>query len=435
MALTPLDIETAAPGKLHDGEGLYLDKRSASSASWLYKFVWKGKADEVGLGALKKIPAPKARELRVWCEGELAAGRNPRESRSATKAAAVREREEELAERRSAVGLHELVKANLGKIAKRARTANVQQAWLYMMSPANIGALATMQAKDITRDDVIAVMEPMFSEKPRMAQVTLMRLALVLRWAHVNDMIRTPGWTNPAEWRGNLEHKMEVKAHTSKPHRALDPHDVPQFIANLRAVGGMKALALEWVVISATRSTEARQARWDEINERDNCWVVPVERLKVKNVGEAAAPDHRVPLTTRHHEILAAARALGTGGEKIFGSVENRWRNTGTAIAAKTVLDLAKELGGDITVHGMRASFATWAEGQTTEIDLGGLKQEIQIYKDELIEGCLAHVVGSKARRAYRRSDQLELRRHVMAAWAAYCGSACEPAAVDKLAA
>jgi hypothetical protein len=38
-----------------------------------------------------------------------------------------------------------------------------------------------------------------------------------------------------------------------------------------------------------------------------------------------------------------------------------------------------------------------------------------------LIETALAHVIGDKAEQAYRRSDALERRRDLMAAWERYC--------------
>ena len=39
----------------------------------------------------------------------------------------------------------------------------------------------------------------------------------------------------------------------------------------------------------------------------------------------------------------------------------------------------------------------------------------------EITETALAHIIGDKAKQAYRRSDALEKRRRLMEAWAAYC--------------
>jgi integrase len=60
------------------------------------------------------------------------------------------------------------------------------------------------------------------------------------------------------------------------------------------------------------------------------------------------------------------------------------------------------------TVHGFRSTFRDWC-GEATN------------FPREIAEAALAHVVGDKTERAYRRGDALEKRRELMDAWAAYC--------------
>jgi len=60
------------------------------------------------------------------------------------------------------------------------------------------------------------------------------------------------------------------------------------------------------------------------------------------------------------------------------------------------------------TVHGFRSSFRDWAGN-------------VSNFPREITETALAHVVGDKAERAYRRSDALEKRRKLMEA------NYCEP--------
>ena len=60
-------------------------------------------------------------------------------------------------------------------------------------------------------------------------------------------------------------------------------------------------LALEFMVLTATRSNEVRGAACDEV-ELD-VWTIPADRMKVKR-------EHRVPLSGRAFEILEEARKL-----------------------------------------------------------------------------------------------------------------------------
>jgi integrase len=67
---------------------------------------------------------------------------------------------------------------------------------------------------------------------------------------------------------------------------------------------------------------------------------------------------------------------------------------------------LMRRMGfGEFTVHGFRSAFKDWASNETD-------------FADELSEEALAHLVGSKVRRAYRRGVALERRRALMDAWA-----------------
>ena len=70
----------------------------------------------------------------------------------------------------------------------------------------------------------------------------------------------------------------------------------------------------------------------------------------------------------------------------------------------------------NITTHGFRSSFSTWAHEHTN-------------YNSHVIELSLAHTVGSAVERAYRRTDLFEQRRRLMDEWARYC---TQPAPVER---
>jgi len=75
-------------------------------------------------------------------------------------------------------------------------------------------------------------------------------------------------------------------------------------------------------------------------------------------------------------------------------------------------LMLLRRMGrGDLTAHGFRATFKTWASERTS-------------FQNEVVEAALAHVTGSKVEQAYQRGDMFEKRRRLMQQWATFCTTA-----------
>ena len=69
---------------------------------------------------------------------------------------------------------------------------------------------------------------------------------------------------------------------------------------------------------------------------------------------------------------------------------------------------LAKYGHSDLTVHGFRSTFSSWAAARTP-------------FPFEVREASLAHLVGNKTQRTYQRDDLLEKRRLLMEQWAKFC--------------
>jgi integrase len=215
----------------------------------------------------------------------------------------------------------------------------------------------------------------------------------VLDWAKVREY-RTG--ENPARWKGHLDKLLPARAKIQRVahHPALAYAKLPAFMAELRAMDGVKARALEFLVLTAARTGDIIGARWSEIDLQARQWIVPAGRMK-------AAREHRVPLSDRAHAIL---EAIPRDSDFLFPG-----ERAGKAISARAMPGVLYALRGDgATVHGFRSSFRDWAGNETN-------------FPRELAEQALAHVAGDATERAYRRSDALAKRRKLMDAWAAYC--------------
>ncbi len=175
--------------------------------------------------------------------------------------------------------------------------------------------------------------------------------------------------------------------------------DLPGFVAKLREREAVAAVALEFAILTATRTGEVLGARWEEIDIDAKVWTIPAERTK-------AAREHRVPLSEPALAILGRVNEAKVSNFVFPGQRADR------PLSAMALEMLLRRMGvEDATVHGFRSAFRDWAGNETH-------------FPRELAEHALAHVIGDKAEQAYRRSDALERRRELMDAWARHCEGA-----------
>jgi integrase len=246
----------------------------------------------------------------------------------------------------------------------------------------------------IAHADVLAVLEPIWFEKPDTARRVLQRMELVFKSAILRGQRRD---ASPCI---GIVQELGTQHRHVQHLRALPYGEVPAFIAALRACGAepVTKLAFEWLILTATRSGETRGARWSEIDEREALWTIPKGRRGDRR-------EHVVPLARRCLEILAEARALNPKTNLLFPSpvtgVELSDRALAKALRGFDVADRA-------TAHGFRSSFRDGA----TEHDK---------VREVVAEAALAHAVRDKTEAAYRRSIYLAERRELMARWARYC--------------
>lgn len=92
--------------------------------------------------------------------------------------------------------------------------------------------------------------------------------------------------------------------------------ELPDFIARLRECEGVAALALEFTILTASRTGEVIDAKWSEFDLESRLWTVPAGRMK-------AAREHRVPLNDRALAIIRTMAEFRTG-EFVFAGPRGR---------------------------------------------------------------------------------------------------------------
>lgn len=338
----------------------------------------------MGLGAADVVSLAEARNLRDEARRVLASGVNPIEAR----------REAELVE---------TGKPTFGKCAddflaaKSSEWRNEKHRAQWAMTLTKYAEpLRSKQVDEIDTEAVLEVLTPLWQRTPETASRLRGRIEVVLDAARARGFIPR-NEANPARWRGHLDKLLPKRSKLARGHHAAMPYaEVPAFIARLREREALAALAMEFTILTAARSGEVLEARWNEIDVAGKVWTVPAIRMK-------AGREHRVPLAGRVLEILERLSETRTG-EYVFPG-----QRAGRPLSNMSMEMVLRRMGAnDVTVHGFRSAFRDWAGNETH-------------FAREVAEAALAHVVGDKAEQAYRRGDALEKRRELMEAWSRYC--------------
>ncbi|HEV2517145.1 MAG TPA: tyrosine-type recombinase/integrase [Devosia sp.] len=254
-----------------------------------------------------------------------------------------------------------------------------------------IGKLAVDQ---IELSHIIKILEPIWSTKPTTAGKVRGRIERVLDWCRVEG--HRPDGPNPAEWKGNLEHRLPPLARVlDVEHRVAVPwRDVPKVFARLTAFETTPSGLLQFIMLTAARYGEAANMMWDDVDLDAGVWTVPADALKSRR-------EHRVPLSPAAVDIL-----LREAGNRERLGLVFRGRSPRRPVSDPTLRKLLRKFSGitDADVHGLRSSFRDWAADTKRS--------------REAAELSLAHVIAGGAEAAYWRSDLLDERRELMGDWA-----------------
>lgn len=376
-------------GRHADGAGLYLSVSNSDGITrrrWVLLFRWAGKTKEMGLGSATTTSLAAARTSAANARAEIKAGRNPINERH-------RLEQKKLVDPTFA----EVAAAYHSAKSHEWRSSKLRRHWL---SPLNRHArpLLLKRVREISTEDILEVLRPIWLEKPEMAARVRARIEVVIDASRARGHI-SPTEANPARWRAHLSHLLPKRKKLSRGHHAaLAYQEAPEFIKNLRERYGMAALALEFLILTATRTSEVLGAMWTEIDLDSRTWTIPASRMKSNR-------PHRVPLSSRAVQILYLLTRVRKG-DLVFPRSKDSWQLSNMAMT----MCLRRMKINNVTVHGFRSTFRDWA-GDTTE------------FPAELSEAALAHVAGDETERAYRRGDALERRRVLMDEWGKYLES------------
>jgi integrase len=374
-------------------QGLYLQVSKQGTKSWLYRYTspLTKTRREMGLGSFNFVSLAQARQYATDGKRLVINGEDPIEERK---------KEQIKIQLKQARNLtfKEIAEACIAAKAPEWKNAKHSQQWNNSLEAYAFPILGELPISDITTDLILKALEPIWITKAETASRVRQRIETIWDYGKARNYV---SGENPARLRGHLDKILSktVKVKRVRHFPALPYEEIGIFLQELRQRKGYSALALEFLILTAARTSEIIGAKWAEIDLEKKVWTLPADRMKV-------GKEHRVPLCSRAIEILTNITSNRNPEEHVFSG----WKQN-TGLSNNALLALLKKMGrSDITAHGFRSTFRDWAA------------EEAHTFANETIELALAHTIKNKAEAAYRRGDQLERRRELMAAWSEYIG-------------
>lgn len=374
-------LQDGKPCRVPDGRGLYANISGPGAGSFLFRYERDGRGHWVGLGSLDVVTLPEAREKAHQMRRLLDAGKDPLDEKEAQRARLA-------ADAASKTTFAQVVSQHL---AAHGAGWDVEEArqWRQQLADFALPVLGQMPVGAIGVDDIHRTLEPIWASKTVTAARVRRRIEAILDFAKVRGL---RSGDNPARWAGGIKALLPAptKIQAVQPHAALPYKALPALWRELAAVDTDVSRGLRLLILTGLRTSELREASWPEFDLQEATWTIPAARMKMEL-------EHCVPLSAPALAILAEIKAESVG-DRLFHFGPDAMRM------------LTIKLRPSMTPHGFRSTFRDWIGNETD-------------CPHEVAEHVLAHAVGNRTTRAYRRGDAFDKRVAVMADWAAFVTS------------
>ena len=261
-----------------------------------------------------------------------------------------------------------------------------EESWRNTLNSYILPVIGKKEIEDITPDDVVKVLTPIWTTKNPTATRTRERVENIIDYAIAKGISEK---RNPAQYKNLLKNLLPDFTHKEKHHTALPYNELPAFISELwdKKEGSYDALKL--ISLTQVRSYDARSAVWDDFDLQSGVWMCPIRKLG----GEV----HKLPIPKRLLWSLQE-RIEFTKDERLFpGSGKNKFITSNALDKSLDFFSRTDALGKRVTIHGFRSTFTDW----TTATSAGTEKD---------VDRQLAHREKDAVLAAYMRTDLFDRR-------------------------
>ena len=395
--------------------GLHLQVTPNNGRSWLLRAMIGAARRDIGLGGFPGVTLARAREKAREARDKIERGIDPIEERKEAKAALA-------AAQRRGLTFADATDKYLSAKLDAFKNAKHRQQWENTLATYAKPELGAMLVQDIAVQDVLRVLQPLWTDKTETANRVRGRIEAVLSWATVSGH---RSGDNPARWAGNLKELLPAPSKVAKEGNqpALVIDDAPRWFEALRGREGFGARAVELLALTATRSQEIRGALWDEIDLDKALWIIPGPRMKMDREhrvplsGEAVALLRALPRLQDNPLVFPAARG-GQLSDMTLSAAMKRMHEADIAAGGAGFVDRTSKRPA--VPHGLRSTFRDWVAERTN-------------YPGDMAEVALAHRISNAVEASYRRGDMIEKRRKMMDDWAGYLARAVRSGNVVRM--
>jgi integrase len=387
-----LDFQTVKhikePGRYTDAlvKGLHLWVKKDGNKYWILRYTHKGKQQNMSFGPFPRVTIASARIKAQEARDILDIGENPLISKKTLHA-------KRISENKYATTFKEFALETIKNKSVEWSNAKHAGQWEFTLREYAFPVIGNKSLDEIDMEDILEILTPIWQTKTETASRLRGRLEWILAAATARNL---RSGINPALWRGLLQTILPAPKRFKKieHHAAIPYKEIPEFILKLRGYDCVSAIALEFLILNANRTSEVTDALRNEVT--NDLWVIPGDRMKART-------EHRVPLCQRSLELIQIAKAMDEDSSFLFSK-------NGKKLSNMAMTMLLRKIRSNVTVHGFRSAFRDWVSEETN-------------HSPEVAEKALAHTIRNQVEAAYRRGDLLERRRFLMNDWEEYCSS------------
>lgn len=363
--------------------GMLLWVRPDLKKYWVLRFSLYGRRYDYSMGSFPTVSLAAAKAKALKARALIMNGVNPIEARTQAANEAKRKVQHSITFRRFADDYIESISSEWSGPRQYER-------WVNSLATYALPTIGHMTLEEITTDDIVAILTPIWVLKNETASKLRARLQRIFS-AAITRGLRTRA--NPADLKNHLENILPFVRREVKHHEALPYQEMPAFMRYLRQKDSVGSLALQFTLLNVCRTGETLYAKRTEVV--DDLWTIPKFRMKMRK-------EHQVPLCTRSLEILVEAKLHDQDSEYLFSI-------NGKPLSNMTMLQMCRRYKAGLTTHGTaRATFRTWVSDETE-------------FSPDLAEAALAHQAGDAVALAYNRAKMVQRRRFLMSEWEAFC--------------
>ena len=383
MLLTEMVVRNLkTPGRYTDDQvtGLHLWVKGSGKQYWIHRYTVQGRRLAKCYGPYPKVGLKEARQKGLETLSQVYKGIDPFQAQMPSDCPTSQP---------GCPTFDEFAFPYIDIMRPKWRNPKHAEQWVATVRHYASPVIGQTQLADIDTPQILKILEPMWHTKPEPASRLRGRLEKILSAAATRQYRQG---INPAIWKGHLENLLPSQRGSNAHHAALPYKNLPAFLERLKTVEGISALALQFTILTSSRTGEVIGALRAEVT--GDVWTVPADRMK-------AGREHQVPLCSKALELIAMAECLDPDSQYLFS-------NNGKPLSGMAMLMMVRRLTPGITVHGFRSTFRDWVSEETD-------------HSPEVAEMALAHTIANKVEAAYRRGRLLERRRRLMEDWQNYC--------------